>query len=125
MTLKKKLAMFALGFSSLFLAACAEMDTQDENPELAATTITPVEDNSQVVPPPPPVVEYHIVKRGDTVFNIAKRYGRNVAQITAWNRVKHNRIRLGQKLRVAPPTAGMSTTTTTPMKKTPPKRKKR
>ncbi|MDD2816899.1 MAG: LysM peptidoglycan-binding domain-containing protein [Thiotrichaceae bacterium] len=124
MTLKKKLAILALGLSSLFLTACAEMDTQDENPELVETTVSPVVDNSQVVPPPPPVVEYHIVKRGDTVFNIAKRYGRNVAQITAWNRVKHNRIRLGQKLRVAPPVAGMSTTT--PMKKTtPPKRKKR
>lgn len=121
MTLKKKLAMFALGFSSLFLAACAEMDTQDENPELVGTTVSPVEDNSQVVPPPPPVVEYHIVKRGDTVFNIAKRYGRNVAQITAWNRVKHNRIRLGQKLRVAPPPASATPDTTNSVKK----RKKR
>ena len=124
MTLKKKLAIFAVGLSSLLLAACAEMDTQDENPEFVETSVTPVVDNGQVVPPPPAVVEYHIVKRGDTVFNIAKRYGRNVAQITAWNRVKHNRIRLGQKLRVAPPVA--SATTTTPMKKTaPPKRKKR
>jgi LysM repeat protein len=121
MTLKKKLAMLALGLSSLFLTACAEMDTQNENPEFVETTVSPVVDNSQVVPPPPPVVEYHIVKRGDTVFNIAKRYGRNVAQITAWNRVKHNRIRLGQKLRVAPPPAN-ATTDTTPI---PNKRKKR
>ncbi|MEN9849130.1 MAG: hypothetical protein RL368_1870 [Pseudomonadota bacterium] len=121
MTLKKKLAMLALGLSSLFLAGCAEMDTQGDNPELVETTVSPV-DNSQIVPPPLPVVEYHIVKRGDTVFNIAKRYGRNVAQITAWNRVKHNRIRLGQKLRVAPPVA--STSTTIPMKKTAPKKRK-
>ncbi|MEN9460221.1 MAG: hypothetical protein RIS84_241 [Pseudomonadota bacterium] len=120
MTLTKKLAMLALGLSSLFLAGCAEMDTQDENPAMVETTVSPM-DNSQVVPPPPPVVEYHIVKRGDTVFNIAKRYGRNVAQITAWNRVKHNRIRLGQKLRVAPPPANTKPETSS----TPNKRKKR
>jgi LysM repeat protein len=112
--------MLALGLSSLFLAGCAEMDTQDENPAMVETTVSPM-DNSQVVPPPPPVVEYHIVKRGDTVFNIAKRYGRNVAQITAWNRVKHNRIRLGQKLRVAPPPANTKPETSS----TPNKRKKR
>lgn len=104
MTLKKKLAIFALGASSLLLTACAEMDMTDSNPEAVETTVSPV-DNSMVIPPPPAVVEYHIVKRGDTVFNIAKRYGRNVAQLTAWNRIKHNRIRLGQKLRVAPPVA--------------------
>jgi len=44
---------------------------------------------------------YHIVKRGDTVSGLAKRYGSTVKQIGSWNKLKDvNLIRVGQKLRV-------------------------
>src|SRR5690625_4391718 len=44
---------------------------------------------------------YHVVKRGDTVSGLAKRYGSTQNQIKNWNKLKDvNLIRVGQKLRV-------------------------
>jgi LysM repeat protein len=106
MLLKKRWAVFVLGVSSLFLAGCASVDTpDDENPSASAVVANTTSTLDENAVPTATGVEYHIVKRGDTVFNIAKRYGRNVAQIVSWNKIKHNRIRLGQKLRVAAPVA--------------------
>lgn len=42
----------------------------------------------------------HIVARGDTVLNIAKRYGMTVVQLKAQNRLKTNNLARGQKLTV-------------------------
>src|SRR5690625_1177743 len=44
---------------------------------------------------------YHIVKRGDTVSGLAKKYGSTQKQIKNWNKLKDvNLIVVGQKLRV-------------------------
>jgi len=44
---------------------------------------------------------YHIVKKGDTVSELAAKYGSTIAQIKSWNKLKDvNKIYVGQKLRV-------------------------
>lgn len=51
--------------------------------------------------PDAPTVEYYIVKKGDNLTKIAKKYKTTVKQLVAWNKIKNpNLIRVGQKLRV-------------------------
>ena len=38
------------------------------------------------------------VKRGETLFSIAERYGINVDDLRKWNKIKRNRISVGQRL---------------------------
>ena len=48
-----------------------------------------------------PKIEYYIVKSGDTLSKIAKKYGTTVNQLVAWNNIKNpNLIYPNQKLRV-------------------------
>ena len=50
-----------------------------------------------------PPATYHVVKKGDTLGSIAKKYGRSVKQLMAWNNIKNaNSLRIGQKIRVSP-----------------------
>lgn len=45
--------------------------------------------------------EYYTVRKGDTLSDIAKKYGTTVNQIVAWNNIKNpNLIYVGQKIRV-------------------------
>lgn len=45
--------------------------------------------------------KYHVVKKGDTVSGLAKKYGSTQAQIKSWNKLADvNLIKLGQTLRV-------------------------
>jgi LysM repeat protein len=41
---------------------------------------------------------YHAVKSGETLFRIAKRYGRSVSQLKEWNRLPDTNIEVGQRL---------------------------
>ena len=44
---------------------------------------------------------YHTVKKGDTVSELAVKYGSSIAKIKEWNKLKDvNKIYVGQKLRV-------------------------
>lgn len=50
-----------------------------------------------------PPATYHVVKKGDTLGGIAKKYGRTVKQLMTWNGLKNaNSLRIGQKIRVSP-----------------------
>ena len=52
-------------------------------------------------PSPEPEKEYYVVKRGDNLSSIAKRYKTTVSQLCAWNNIKNaNLIIVGQVLRV-------------------------
>ncbi|WP_239365378.1 peptidoglycan DD-metalloendopeptidase family protein [Snodgrassella communis] len=59
----------------------------------------------------------HTVQRGDTVFNISKRYQITQDNLRSWNNIIDNNIKLGQILRVKPAgyvaPAGSKNTTTT------------
>jgi membrane-bound lytic murein transglycosylase D len=56
--------------------------------------------------PTPPPVEVaptrvvHRVKRGETLFSIAKRYGTTVALVRQWNRLRGSAIQAGQRLTI-------------------------
>ncbi len=45
----------------------------------------------------------HVVKRGDTLSEIATRYRVSQGQIKQWNKLRSNRIYAGQSLKVRPP----------------------
>ena len=50
-----------------------------------------------------PPATYHVVKKGDTLGGIAKKYGRTVKQLMKWNSLKNaNSLRIGQRVRVSP-----------------------
>lgn len=45
-------------------------------------------------------IKYHIVKKGDTLYNISKRYGISVEKLKSDNNLIYNTIYLGQMLRI-------------------------
>lgn len=47
-----------------------------------------------------PVPVFHVVKKGDTLSSIAKKYHITVANLKKWNKLKSDRISINQKLRV-------------------------
>ncbi len=49
----------------------------------------------------------YIVKRGDSLYHIAKRYGKNYRQLAAWNFISPPyQLDVGQRLRLTPPSQG-------------------
>ncbi|MEY3220434.1 MAG: hypothetical protein RIT27_1791 [Pseudomonadota bacterium] len=63
---------------------------------------TPLDSPPKTVktPPSPDVVHYR-VRRGDTLFNIARRYGLKAAEIATWNALSAPyRLQVGQLLRL-------------------------
>lgn len=49
---------------------------------------------------PPSAKKYHVVKKGDTYWALAKKYGSTVKQLQTWNKYPDRRIPIGVKLRV-------------------------
>ena len=45
----------------------------------------------------------YVVRRGDTLFGIAREHGASVAQLRRWNRLSGDRIHVGQRLIVSEP----------------------
>jgi len=66
-------------------------------------TITPSSNLSPTFDDNEDSSDYHIVASGDTLFNIAQRYGHSVQELTQWNNLPTSGLSLGQKLRVTPP----------------------
>lgn len=65
----------------------------------AARTVQPAQ-------PAAPAGKLHVVKRGDTLFGIAREHGLNPRDLAAWNSLDNsNLISVGQQLRLTPPTA--------------------
>lgn len=55
--------------------------------------------------------EFHVVRRGDTLFAIALDYGFDYRDIATWNALADpSRILVGQRLRLSPPAEGVSAT---------------
>ena len=56
--------------------------------------------------------DQHIVRRGETLFSIAWRYGKDPADVSRWNRLGDGSlIYPGQVIRLAPPSGRTSTST--------------
>ncbi len=89
-----------------------------------ATTVTPVApptSSGSYTPSYAPVdvnARTHTVVRGDTVYNLSKRYGVPQESIRAWNNMADNTLSLGQTVNVKSPSGGGMTST--PVATTPP-----
>jgi lipoprotein NlpD len=101
MTTRK--AFVALWISAL-LAGCAST-----GPAPVAEGPAPKRIEAPRTPPaaPPAVAEkVHIVKKGETLYGIARAYGLNPRDLAAWNALDDtHRITVGQTLRLTPPAA--------------------
>jgi len=43
-------------------------------------------------------VKYHVVKKGETLYRIHKKYGVSLADLRKWNNLKGNQVNVGQRL---------------------------
>jgi membrane-bound lytic murein transglycosylase D len=60
----------------------------------------------RIAEPEPSDVQFHRVRRGETLSHIARRYHLSQRQLRAWNHLgAKSRLRAGQRLRVSPPAA--------------------
>jgi len=48
-----------------------------------------------------PRARLHTVKRGETLYSIAERYGLEINDLRKWNKLKKGKIQAGQKLKLA------------------------
>jgi membrane-bound lytic murein transglycosylase D len=53
--------------------------------------------------PAPRNPSVHVVRRGETLWEISRRYGVSIAELMEWNGLESRTIRPGQRLRVRPP----------------------
>jgi LysM repeat protein len=78
--------------------------TQPTRPTIPPTTppVTPAPTNPTPTTPgtPAPANGMHLVVKGDTLFNISRRYGITVAQLKQMNNMADDTIKIGQYLRV-------------------------
>ena len=49
------------------------------------------------------VAKIYVVKKGDTLYGVARRHGLSVAQVMSLNRLSSHRLAVGQRLHVTPP----------------------
>ena len=86
---------------SLILAGCA-----GKAPAPVADSRSPARIETLKVPQPlAPTGRVHVVRKGDTLFSIARENGLNPRDLAAWNNLDNsNRISVGQPLRLSPPT---------------------
>jgi membrane-bound lytic murein transglycosylase D len=91
--------------SAALLARAATTDGE----KTAATIAADVLENTSAVEPlvearaPVKTVQTYTVRRGDTLYKIARRFGRTVAQLQAWNKLRTTNLRIGTRLLVQPP----------------------
>ena len=71
-----------------------------------------------------PTTKTHVVKKGETLSSIAKKYGCTVADIKNWNGMKTNTVKVGQKLTIKSGKGGTTTKPKTSSKSSKSKKKK-
>ena len=83
---------------------------------LAASTEALERDQASRVAPPPPATVYgsHLVRPGEAVTTIARRYRTSPDVIRQLNRLTNDRIRIGQRLRVPLPADSLTAGATRP-----------
>ena len=45
-------------------------------------------------------IRYHRVRRGESLWSIAKKYGVSIQALKRWNRLSHSQIQIGQRLKI-------------------------
>lgn len=66
----------------------------------SSPTPAPPKPKPKPQPKPQPKVTYHTVRKGDTLYGLAKRYGTTVGKIQSANGISGSMIRIGQKLKI-------------------------
>jgi len=74
--------------------------TQPQEEESTILTPAETEQLEREIPVNGPIT--HIVEKGDTLYNICKRFNISIADLKSWNQLEDNRIQIGQKLVVSP-----------------------
>lgn len=74
-------------------------------PQPAVTQVAPkptptVVPKPKPKPKPKPQVTYHTVRKGDTLYGLAKKYGTTVGKIQSANGISGSVIRIGQRLKI-------------------------
>lgn len=84
----------------------ASVGTPSALPELAADNQSTAPRGEHVPAPPTPehaAPRVHVVRSGDTLSSLARRFHVRVAQLKRWNALRGNDIRIGQKLTISAP----------------------
>jgi len=77
--------------------------TESPVPVTESRSLDPVLASNVVTPAPPRADQTKLVyrvKRGDTLFSIAKLYRTTIASLRNWNRIRGNAIQVGQRLTI-------------------------
>jgi membrane-bound lytic murein transglycosylase D len=87
------------------LLLASQGDSSIPEPQLApesrpVETLAEAGDTSPAPEQPAPASLVHRVKRGDTLFSLAKQYRTTVASLKSWNRLRSNTILVGQRLTI-------------------------
>ena len=73
-------------------------DKEKKEPDLKSQTVTILSEESIL---PPPVKTTHVVKPGETLYSISKKYKCSVDELQAWNpTIVNSAINAGDKLRI-------------------------
>lgn len=74
---------------------------QTTQPKLAAAKITPATNKvAKSTPPGSKCSQSYVVRKGDTLFSISRKFSASIAEIQNANGLNHSRIMPGQKLRI-------------------------
>jgi LysM repeat protein len=100
-------------------------DGQQLRLEVPANQAVPTPQPQPVQPKPEPSkpatsAATHTVQKGETLFGICRKYNVTVDQVTAWNKLTSNELKLGQVLKVAAPGSGTTVTPSPEKPATPP-----
>jgi membrane-bound lytic murein transglycosylase D len=66
----------------------------------AAATISPAKPAKLAAAPSKQTETTHVVKAGDSVYNIARRYNTTASRIMALNKINNDNLQIGQKIRI-------------------------
>ncbi|NOT24799.1 MAG: LysM peptidoglycan-binding domain-containing protein, partial [Acidobacteria bacterium] len=80
-------------------SASSESSALTEPVPVKAAAVAAVRE-PRVVKPAAPAARVHRVRRGDTLFSIARLYRTTVSSIKNWNRLRTDSIQVGQRLRI-------------------------
>lgn len=92
-------SVVGLSLAVVLVAGCAS-----QSPAPVRQGTTPPSMSS--LPTTGQAAQVHVVRPGDTLIGIGRLYGRNVGDLVVWNNLMDpNQLRVGQTVRIAPPTA--------------------
>jgi membrane-bound lytic murein transglycosylase D len=74
-------------------------ESQEKEAEKEEITLKKVKPKPTISAKPPAYTRYK-VKRGDTLYRIARRHGVSVGRLKKWNNIRRNKIYPGQKLKI-------------------------